>query len=1481
MRIDLPHVRAIESAVSNDFDSLLRGLVTGLNRPLLVRGFKIKIPPTPINATALEIDVADSVVLHSSATESGTILTVPSNAAVEILQPSNTRVVGAFQAGTINYVSLDYRRVTDVSTVDQTAGWSASQKIEFQRTAPIGRLLEYRFIITTNGFSTNLPLYIVKVSNAGAVEWITKATPNLLRLGTGGANPNPANEYNYGNLTNSQTGTVREWINVTPGLSSNPLTVAPGDDPNAFEYGDFAFKNIKDWMDGVMTRFKKAFNSNYWYVDSLLPNGGLTLMNTWWDSNGSVLTGAGAISYNLVLESTKPSSGHYQSAFTDNTVLPGDSYIIGFTSGVKATVTSFNIYQFIINSLTSAGFVADEILLNRRLFRPTATAFSITEHNKASDKFAIFKRRSTPTGSPVSVTSYTYTNIDDGKLWFSKIDVTTGVAHNLKPGDSVALSGLTLTVGDAPNGAAYVKEVMSPTSFRYYHADILSGTAGVTAATVQNNTLERIPYMPKFTIDAWSYVGSAIKISAIDHNFLAPDTQNGDTTNLDKVIANLTDTSNMKVGMDVSGAGIQSDSIITEIISATSIRISKTASATATASLTFKDTITVNGLVSTTNAPNGRYLVDSLGVGANEVNFTAASTPTGSPTVLNAFARPDIHVCKLSCTGAAPSEYNISNVDAYILSDTESYYRVGSSALPSLPTAGGPIELDGVIAMSTVDGTFVNNPYPGPIQWDQDIVVKGVIGDKYFKIPQTAIGYTVGEDPDQSPNVNQFNVNGQTGTLNLENGDVAYVNLKRNIIASAGAQFQCLVSTTITGVAAPLDEDSNPLESGDFVKFEDEPESYWKRIDLVIGNSVSLINDDNTSPSLAQRPVKTGRLVYCKGTYSKIYVKKHWLVSDNADVWWLAVRRDNGNAANPKVYFKGLELEAGEVRQINDNQVSNLLLYTGANSEAAVNPNYSVSDLLGPYRPTETVTVSAIDAPTRMVTFGSAPDNGFQIGDSFLKVVGINSYSWTVKNVLSTRTVVLQEELGNLALSDDLTYFRINQNIEDQDNLTRALRKEDRELGSVQTALKKPVYDENVYVQKIALLGAGTVKSGSYIYKGTPSSPTALAWVIHGNAAVAETIEGASISMPGGHVTVGANAVLVHIYFGSFNHGDAVLQNGASTGRTVNNPSNPPFTAPTLYGDTGGTGLELVLPPNRRTQVVGSEYVVYGTHSKYKASDVPELAGEELMVIANDTIRQAITDYTETFGGPKAKIKLVRTYPENTRMRFRVLTTFGSAIAAKALDTTLQTAYNGGANIQCAPNVPVSISATDINGGEAAEIIRGSLKIEGGTSALGGIFNETNDQSFVIGRENNKPKETWTGLDAVKTHNSHPDSAWKRKSAAQTVTGATGTAITDSALTLTDNEAYRVRISAVARRSDGTFGVSSFSMEGTFYRSGGTAQAAGSPISTINGFDGDGAAYAVAFGLSGNDVVAVVYGSSGATVQWALSIEWQAVGLAS
>jgi hypothetical protein len=1573
-RLDTPHLRSVESSVANDFDSAMRGLVTGLNTPYLIRGFNIIIPTSAIPASSLQVQVSDSAILHSTAAEAGTILSVPAGTVNDILSSSSANVLGAFQNGVPNYVSLAYVRQTDQSTVDNVQVWSQSQQSEFSRIAPIGDVLSYQYVISTSGFSTNLPLYIVGTTNTGAVSYITKAVPSLFRLGRGGAVPDPYYSFDYHsqeNTTQSPTDPRREWINGNTSVTPNPVTVSPGDPPAAFLYGDFNISSMKEWMDAMMTRFKEITGSTYWYTDAALPASSPSLFNTWYDSVGSVLTGTGNMSYNLVLETSAPSYGEYESSFTDPEINVGDSYITGVTSGNQATISAFNGNQLIINSLLKSGFIPNEVLYNRRIYRPDLTKYSLTSTAQGSNTIAILQRTALNSNPDIPISSWSFAPLG-ASATATDITVNFTSAHGLSVGNYVEFRSMDIA-SEAPNGVYMIKSVPSTTQVIYSTSYRPSGTPGV----IGGSTVARLdikvkhPYMPEFSVESWSYTGTAISLIAPGHslttgetvvvyglvsttnapngrftitvnpdqsiNFTAGATPTGPATvsgatvlpdlvtflltvdgatptdynlvntlataasdtdlvytigpsslpsipaasgaiTLDGVVAissvidpaivnsiaydaapvtatgsivintttvTIPSTAIIAPNMTVSGTGIQAGSIVANIIDSTHFALNLNATATnASVALTF----TSPSLLVTTASPHGYNTI------AGPIDFTIYGNPALSP-------------------------YITTYTNVSIIYDSPTTFQI----------VGNSITNQGTYTNSGFDQTyarFPNNPYAGPLQWTSDMIVKGIIGDKYIKIPQSATATG-------TPLANKFNINGLTGTAYLQNGEVAYVLMERNQLLSAGATYTTIGgSAAVVGSTVPTYVGGTVLCVGDFVKWEDESETQWLRVsnegypslndgDQLPSNATTfyLITDSGQPPTLAQRPAKAGRMVYTKGFYDVVTVAPHWLVDASADIYWIAIRRDNGSSKS-RIYTRALELDLGEVRVIDSPEPANLLVYTGAGSDAAVNPNYSVIDQTGQYQATQSVQVGSnstdIDVFSRQVTFISSPDLGFQAGDLITKTVGSSSYTYVIDHLVTNLTVVMSTDVSTLSPGDSVVYSRVDYVVRDPDNLTLGIRKEDRELAKVNTALTRPIYDENVYLQQINLNaggGAVFIKSGSFIYKGTQSSPTALAWVLHGTSNQTETIEGFNIGMPGGKF--GATSILVNIITGSFLDGDTIFQNGASSLYTVNNPGNPAFVSPAILATSN---VEIVLPPNKRTQTVGSSYVVWPTNASYKASLDSNLAGEELLVIANDSIRQANLDYIETYGGPKGKIEFARDLPANTRMRFRCLPSYGSALIKTSGAITMQLAYDGGNIVSVLPGRPASyISGDGITTFNVTGDFQMSSSNVGGVSLKGSI-----DRAFNVGTSALRANQVWAAMQNIKTNTGYTGSQATQFTAAGTSTTTAAFIIPNSNITLVTGQAANIVITGVARRSEGvtlptTPGAASFRLEGCFYNNGATA-AAGSPYSLIGGAYGDGISYALTFGVSGNDVVAVAFGEN-AAVEWAINIEVQMVSL--
>lgn len=236
-RIDVPHFRALESSIAADFDCLAGRIMTGL-RPMVVRGFNI-VGSTGL-AKDLRLSTQDGVILHSTASESGTLYHTPADRTTELLDATrNPRVSGAFVPGQLNYVGLDLVRSVDSSTVDTVQFFDTDSEEDVPRVVPLARTLDYKIVISTVDFSllTNvLPIAQVNTNADGTVTLIVDSRDMLFRLGAG-----DNQYYSYPWLTRS-----------VPATSS-------------FSGADKDITSFKDWMNAVMTRLWEIGGGSAWH----------------------------------------------------------------------------------------------------------------------------------------------------------------------------------------------------------------------------------------------------------------------------------------------------------------------------------------------------------------------------------------------------------------------------------------------------------------------------------------------------------------------------------------------------------------------------------------------------------------------------------------------------------------------------------------------------------------------------------------------------------------------------------------------------------------------------------------------------------------------------------------------------------------------------------------------------------------------------------------------------------------------------------------------------------------------------------------------------------------------------------------------------------------------------------------------------------------------------------------------------------------
>jgi hypothetical protein len=278
-RVDLSDMRAVESAVRNDFDQLISGFVTSPNKGYVLKGFEILMAGAVGGAAnGLQVFVDGASIFHVTSDLSGTFYSVQQGTLPQTLNSAlNPIVDGAFVPNSINYVSLEYERYLDPDTAAQVYLWNPTTNTESIRNAPRAQILRYRIKISTSSFAQNtLPIATVITDSGNNVVSVTDARNLLFRLGSGGATPNPYHKY--------------PWNAQTEGRTENPSTSTSSASP--FRGGDKMLYTLKDWMDAVMTSISEIKGSTYWYSSgSSISN--INLTDLFSDAAFSVMTGTG------------------------------------------------------------------------------------------------------------------------------------------------------------------------------------------------------------------------------------------------------------------------------------------------------------------------------------------------------------------------------------------------------------------------------------------------------------------------------------------------------------------------------------------------------------------------------------------------------------------------------------------------------------------------------------------------------------------------------------------------------------------------------------------------------------------------------------------------------------------------------------------------------------------------------------------------------------------------------------------------------------------------------------------------------------------------------------------------------------------------------------------------------------------------------------------------------------------------------------
>lgn len=833
-------------------------------------------------------------------------------------------------------------------------------------------------------------------------------------------------------------------------------------------------------------------------------------------------------------------------------------------------------------------------------------------------------------------------------------------------------------------------------------------------------------------------------------------------------------------------------------------------------------------------------------------------------------------------TGASAVELNLENTPMQLQSLTQLVYTVQANSDGG--TFTGTIYLDAVLFVAT----NLADQAAGPVAWNleadsanNDIYIRSIIGRRNLVIPYNGVSRRSNAEGGIQDGTS-FDKGFGPGTMVLRNNlDVAFIQLERNKTLASGQNFAVTSGGTVgTSPAATWQSNVIPLQAsvqttiltarvGDFVKPVTAPDSEWRKITGMTGSVITTLDAGFTGGAYSG-PLAVTRAVYGSNTLTTDPTDYVWIGSQNnvpasGDVYWLAFRSDrfagsSPDPTQPVVYLRSLELDLGEERQINDNVSKNLLNYVGAENEGDSTPDYTQSTVEMPYSAYITTTVSAADSQSNLVTLGAAIPGGIQAGDTLRSTSTGKSYR--VAFPVSPTQFYSEDDISDLSLST-ARLLKNNFSVTDGDNLTVGVRKTSRDLGEVSSLVGQPFYDESAHVRLLDLTSiTGPIVSGDFIT--WPGG--GVAWVLSGTGG--ETLSASGSTLP--------FSILVHRYSGTLNAPGVTITQGGNTAATAS-----ALTEVGIFGNAT-TGQVIKLPPSQRSGIPSNQSTgplsgEVRPHAFYNAKS--GIGGGELLLIANDTMRECNIDYLEVVGGPgttpatRASIRIVRGMPISTRLRFRKLPSFSSRVSSgSGSGGTLQNAYDssvsggGSATIVLASSKPIILSATSAS--SVGLTVGGIVEVTG----TGSSFRSQNDLESTLGSAANRFAETWTGALKIKGGTNYTGSELQVTQANVTTTSSAFTPA--FLLTLVTGVSYRIRATVLMRRTDTGDETAYMQTDSLF---SGTAGAVVSTVSVVFGATSGAGAYACTADVSGGQARILVAGDVGHTVVHTIALEIQQI----
>jgi hypothetical protein len=260
-RLDLQDLLAEQSFTAYDFRAFST-IMQGLNKNYVVRGLEI----SGVSGLTINVSIRDSVMLCPLDNQAAFYVANSDDQDVELLLPPSTENVFVEA-----YLERDTSVPVSQAIFDPGATTSTTPAgSEFTAAVDFQAIMELKFRFKTDAFSADaIPVAKFKTSSVAVTE-VTDSRNMFFRLGSGGPAPDQFNRYEWS--------TAREE-NLVPGDPaqigqlnvSNPYFVT---DANGSK-NDKAIKNLKEWMDAMMTVIAEIKGTPTWYFpanNKTIPN---------------------------------------------------------------------------------------------------------------------------------------------------------------------------------------------------------------------------------------------------------------------------------------------------------------------------------------------------------------------------------------------------------------------------------------------------------------------------------------------------------------------------------------------------------------------------------------------------------------------------------------------------------------------------------------------------------------------------------------------------------------------------------------------------------------------------------------------------------------------------------------------------------------------------------------------------------------------------------------------------------------------------------------------------------------------------------------------------------------------------------------------------------------------------------------------------------------------------------------------------------